>query len=91
MGFGGIPILVMSLLLAAACANGYYTATTRRPSLVRDVLVRVMLVETLFAFPAFLTAQVLPSLALSAIVLIPILALTLAFYPVKKKLYQKIH
>ena len=90
MGFGGIPVLAVALLLAAICANGFYTAKTRRPSLVRDVLVRVLLVESLFAFPAFFANQFLPSLALSALVLVPILALTLAFYPIKRKLYRKI-
>ena len=56
---------------------------------MREILVRVALVEALFSFPAFLTHQIYPSLGLSAIVLVPILALTLAFYPLKKKLIDK--
>ena len=90
MGFGGIPVLGVSLLLAVVCANGFYTAQTRRPSLVRDVAVRILLVESLFAFPAFSANLLMPSLALSAFALVPILALTLAFYPFKRKFYQKI-
>jgi hypothetical protein len=90
MGFGGIPVIAVSLLFGAVCANGFYTAKTRRPSLGRDVLVRVLLVESLFAFPAFFADLFMPSLVLSAIVLVPILALTLALYLVKRKQYQKI-